>query len=77
MSRWWWKAQIVAWETRRHETIEYQSALARRLTDLSLAGVIPWPSGFPQYWLSPDGSNEEQRMNEIADATADEVLPWL
>jgi hypothetical protein len=65
----------MAWETRRHETIEYRHADAQRLTDLSLALIIPWPSGFPQFWLNE--TNEQQRMREILDATEHETLPWL
>lgn len=47
---------------------------AQRLNDLSLALVIPWPSGFPQYWLNAD--NIEQRVQQLLDATANERLPW-
>lgn len=65
----------MAWTDGQTQKIERgMSPLARRLTDLSLAMIIPWPDGFPKYWLSPDGSNDELRMNEIAEA--DERLPW-
>ena len=45
-----------------------------RLTELSLAMVIPWKDGWPQWWLNDE--NEGERMREILEATADEVLPW-
>ena len=47
---------------------------AQRLTDLSLALIIPWKDGFPWWWLNDQ--NEKQRMREILDATDNEVLPW-
>jgi hypothetical protein len=46
----------------------------QRLTDLSLALIIPWKDGFPQYWLNEQ--NEQMRMGEILIATDDERLPW-
>jgi hypothetical protein len=49
-------------------------AIETRLTDLSLAMVIPWADGWPQYWLNE--TNLEQRIEEILAATAKERLPW-
>jgi hypothetical protein len=46
----------------------------QRLTDLSLAMVIPWNDGFPQFWLNEQ--NMPKRMREILDATENEALPW-
>jgi hypothetical protein len=65
----WGKQQIVTVEKALHPD-------AQRLTDLSLALIIPWRDGFPQYWLARDGSNAPQRMREILDATECERLPW-
>lgn len=69
----------ASWRSRRfvsraNVTVERFTATARRLTDLSLAMVIPWRDGWPQWWLNDE--NELERMQEILDATADEVLPW-
>lgn len=44
--------------------------------------VIPWrdysqvgmTTGWPQWWMNDE--NELERMQEILDATEDEVLPW-
>ena len=67
----------MPWENQRTETITRElHPDARRLTELSLALVIPWNDGFPQYYLAADGSNMAERMGELLDATADEVLPW-
>jgi len=67
----------MAWKIARHETVERGlHPDARRLTDLSLAMIVPWRDGFPQYWLLPDGSNTELRMRQILDATENETLPW-
>jgi hypothetical protein len=46
----------------------------QRLIDLSLALIIPWKDGFPQYWMNEQ--NEQQRMGEILIATDHERLPW-
>jgi hypothetical protein len=65
----------MAWQLRRTQMVEKGlSPDARRLTDLSLALIIPWKDGFPQYWLNEQ--NEQQRMGEILDATDHERLPW-
>lgn len=60
--------------SRANVTVEPFTATARRLTDLSLAMVIPWRDGWPRWWLNDE--NESERMQEILGATADEVLPW-
>jgi hypothetical protein len=54
--------------------VERFTATARRLTDLSLAMVIPWRDGWPRWWMNDE--NEPERVREIIDATQDEVLPW-
>ena len=36
--------------------------------------VIPWRDGWPQWWMNE--MNELERVQEIIDATEDEVLPW-
>ena len=36
--------------------------------------VIPWRDGWPQWWMNE--MNESERVQEILDATEDEVLPW-
>jgi hypothetical protein len=53
----------------------------QRLTDLSLALIIPWRDysqfgsrGWPQYWMNEQ--KEQQRMGEILIATDHERLPW-
>jgi hypothetical protein len=38
--------------------------------------ILPWRDGFPQWWLPRDGSQDDERVQEIIDATAGEVLPW-
>ena len=43
-----------------------------RLTDLILAGVIGW--NWPQYYMN--ASNLQIRIDEILQATANEILPW-
>lgn len=68
--------------SRANVTVGPFTATARRLTDLSLAMVIPWrdysqvgmTTGWPQWWMNDE--NESERMQEILDATEDEVLPW-
>jgi hypothetical protein len=65
----------MAWKIARHETVERGlHPDARRLTELSLAMIVPWKDGFPRYWLNE--TNEQQRMREILDATENEKLPW-
>jgi hypothetical protein len=72
----------MAWTATRVETIERVHPDAKRLTELSLALVIPWRDhsqfgsrGWPQCWMNEQ--NEQQRMREILDATENEILPWL
>jgi hypothetical protein len=65
----------MAWKIARHETVERGlHPDARRLTELSLAMIVPWKDGFPRYWLNE--TNEQRRMREILDATENEKLPW-
>ena len=47
--------------SRANVTVERFTATARRLTDLSLAMVIPWRDGWPQWWL-----NDENRVGTDA-----------
>jgi len=46
----------------------------QRLYDLALALIIPWRDGWPRYWM--DETNEQRRMDEILEATKDQILPW-
>jgi hypothetical protein len=65
----------MAWETaRKGVPMNYKTAQEQRLHDLALAMMIPWPSGFPQYWL--DAENQELRESEIFEATKTLKLPW-
>jgi hypothetical protein len=62
------------WRAERTERVERgRTPDAQRLTDLSLALVVPWPDGYPQYvgpMDSPDG------WTTILNATKNIRLPW-
>jgi len=64
----------MAWRVERECRMQFKTAQEQRLHDLALALIIPWPDGFPQYWLNAD--NEAQRCDEIREATKNERLPW-
>lgn len=66
----------MKWQVQRTERIEQRTGTAQRLTDLSLAMILPWRDGFPQWWLPRDGSQDDERVQEIIDVTASERLPW-
>ena len=57
---------------RRVEIGRCLGASDQRLYDLILAGVIGWQ--WPQYYMRPETMHA--CINEILDATEDEVLPW-
>lgn len=62
----------MAWQVQReHEPIGLRER-ERRLTDLILSGVIG--PEWPQYYLG--AHNLQQRIDEILQATAAEVMPW-
>jgi hypothetical protein len=60
----------VAWVEQRYE--EIVPAREQRLLDLILAGVVGW--SWPQYWMNKD--NIHHRLDEVLEATKDEVMPW-
>jgi hypothetical protein len=63
----------MAWTKERVVTITRdRDPESQRILDLILAGVIGWQ--WPQYWMN--ASNLYQRIDEILDATAEEILPW-
>ena len=60
------------WKLQTDRKIDTRPSDIRRLDELSLCLVIPWPDGFPQYF---DADTEAHR-EAILTATAQEVLPW-
>jgi hypothetical protein len=55
------------------KSVEVYPAEFQRLTDLSLAMVIPWADGFPQFIGDVDTPQGRRR---ILEATKNERLPW-
>lgn len=61
------------WQPRRIEAIERAPADITRLFDLSLAMIVPWKDGYPQYIGDMD-TPEGWQM--ILEATKEIRLPW-
>lgn len=62
----------MKWTKGETVTVERATARERRLTDLLLAGILGW--NYPNYWM--DSTNVQERIDQLLDATKDEVLPW-